>query len=366
MRWGHGDGTVGYGADGKALNYINEFLDFCWERSAYGSVLVRDLPDAVTAPRTVSSDDKKKPLKASHARKLHEKNLVILRSAKVGKGNELLNVTAHFAGRALAALGKTEDEIKAELLHIVTKEWKNPHPAGGAKATIASGLTSGMAEPLMIVQPPSLPWRNSSEQITVEKSPAIIDRLIYQASSTGLVGKIKLGKTTLALDISEAIICGSPFLKEEVIAGSVLYVSEQPLASFMAELQNSGLLGHGIPGQLSPHANARNGAFHFVTIEDWFKLSWTEIVEASVEHATKIGACMVIFDTLSRIARVEDENNASEMQSAVDELTPLLKNGISTLCIQHERKSGGDIQDAGRGSSALGGSVDCILRLCRP
>ena len=286
-------------------------------------------------------------------------------------GNQLLNTTAFFAARALSALEQTEAEIKKELLHIVTREWKNPHPVGGAESTINSGWTSGLAEPLTIVQPPSLPWRNSSEQVTVEKSPTIIDRLIYQASSTGLVAKPKMGKTTLMLDAVEAIIFGTPFLKEEVMAGSVLYVSEQPLGSFVAELFNSGLLVSA-PTQLQlasnekPMRRERKGEFHFVTIEDWYKLTWSQIVEATVEHAVRIGACLVVFDTLSRIARVKDENSASEMQAAVDELTPLIQKRISTLVIQHERKSGGTIEDAGRGTNALTGAVDVILRLNRP
>jgi hypothetical protein len=54
------------------------------------------------------------------------------------------------------------------------------------------------------------------------------------------------------------------------------------------------------------------------------------------------------------------------VQRVVDELTPFLKHGIAVLFVSHERKSGGDISDAGRGSSAIVGSVDVILRLTKP
>jgi AAA domain-containing protein len=160
---------------------------------------------------------------------------------------------------------------------------------------------------------------------------------------------------TFAPDVAECILYGRSFLKEPVIQGNVLYISEQPLGSFVAEMFNSGLQSS---GQLVLGSDAPKGQFEFVTVEDWFKFSWNDIIEATVEHAVKIGACLAVFDTLSRIARVKDENNASEVQAAVDLMTPFLQHGISTLIVQHERKSGGDISDAGRGTGALAGTVD--------
>lgn len=204
---------------------------------------------------------------------------------------------------------------------------------------------------------PHLAWRNCAEQVVVPKSPFILDRLIYQAASHGLIAKPKVGKTTFTLDACEAILNGNPFLKCDTTPTSILYVSEQPLNSFAAELANSGVF-------------ARKPLFDtllwFITIEDWFHVDWPGIVEMSGEQAAKCGARLVIFDTLSRIARVENENDASEMQNAVDEMTPLIKAGVATLAIQHERKAGGDIFDAGRGTNALTGAVDALIRLHRP
>jgi len=59
----------------------------------------------------------------------HAANLKLLREAREGEGNALLNTTAFFAGRAFAAgvFEETEEKLKQELLDIVTKEWKSPH-----------------------------------------------------------------------------------------------------------------------------------------------------------------------------------------------------------------------------------------------
>jgi hypothetical protein len=53
------------------------------------------------------------------------------------------------------------------------------------------------------------------------------------------------------------------------------------------------------------------------------------------------------------------------MQAAVDILQNSIAKGVTIDLTQHERKSGGDIEDAGRGTSALGGCADVLLRISR-
>ena len=93
-----------------------------------------------------------RPMSKSSARKIHADNLAALRSAAQGEGNSLLNSCSFFAGRAFAggALEGTEEQIKDELLDIVTKEWSKPHDRAGAAATIDSGWSSGIAQPLAL------------------------------------------------------------------------------------------------------------------------------------------------------------------------------------------------------------------------
>jgi AAA domain-containing protein/TOTE conflict system primase-like protein/IclR-like helix-turn-helix domain-containing protein len=359
-----GSERVAFGKNGEPLD-VAGFVALAQERKAYGTILaMRDLQPEASANGFGPSASKKqsKPMKASQVREVHEKHLESLRSARPGIRNETLNATSFFAARAFTAhaLEGTEQEIKDAICKAAVASGMSDREID---ATGKSGWRSGLEErPLLeVVQPPTLPWHNSSDQIVVPKSAAIIDKLIYQGSFTGLIAKPKMGKTTLALDAVEAIIYGKDFLKEPTTPGTVLYVSEQPLSSFAAELRNSGLLED---GQLK--LNERKGQFHFVTIEDWYKLTWEGIVKATADFAKGIGASLVIFDTLSRIARVKEENSASEMQAAVDKLAPFLEAGIAALCVQHERKSGGDIQDAGRGTNALTGAVDVVLRLNRP
>jgi hypothetical protein len=204
----------------------------------------------------------------------------------------------------------------------------------------------------------TLVFRDTGETIIPPKPPSFIDNLVYQSSSSVIIAKPKMGKTTLMLDACEAVLMHKDFLKLPTTPTNILYISEQFLSSFVTELGNSGLL--------TQRNDAYGERLRYVTAEDWYKLSWEQIVELTVAEAVKFRAGLVVFDTLSRIARLENENDASEMQAAVDITTALIKEKIAVKFVQHERKAGGDIFSAGRGTNALMGAVDCVLRLGLP
>ena len=231
---------------------------------------------------------------------------------------------------------------------------------------IAKGMSLSIPEldalvaSLRIQQPQratTLNWHDSSQPVEIVETPFIVEGLIYQRSSTALIAKPKCGKSTLVMDAIEAIIKNTMFLARKVTTTNVLYVTEQLLNSFQTELRNSGLV---LCGQVTLSEDSKR--LYYLTIQDWYKYEWKNIVELAAEKAQAVGSGLVVFDTLSRIARVKNENDASEMQAAVDELTPLHVVG-SSISIQHERKAGGDISDAGRGTNAMTGAVDVLLRL---
>ena len=95
-----------------------------------------------------------RPMLRDTALKFHRTNLETLRNARHGEGNARLNQTAFFACRAFSAnvLEQTEEQIKTELLNIVTKEWRSPHDEQSARSTIDSGWKSGLNSPLTIIE----------------------------------------------------------------------------------------------------------------------------------------------------------------------------------------------------------------------
>lgn len=77
---------------------------------------------------------------------------------------------------------------------------------------------------------------------------------------------------------------------------------------------------------------------------------------------------LLIIDTLPQFAGIQGdgENSSGEALKAMKDLqygAGVI--GLPILVAHHERKSGGDVSDAGRGSSAMGGAADTILALRR-
>ncbi len=94
------------------------------------------------------------PVTAPEALHHYENCVNLLRKAPEGRGNAQLNATAWVAARVYTAgllAPRTEDEVKDELLKIVTEEWRSPHDALAARKTIASGWSTGLKEPLQIL-----------------------------------------------------------------------------------------------------------------------------------------------------------------------------------------------------------------------
>jgi len=359
---------IAFGKDGAELD-LDGFLQLAQERQSFGGLLEkRDLQSAPAASTLPASEQPKiKVVTPSQANFNIAKALteLLARPPRDGAGrNEALTKASLLLGNYVKAGAVPKEfalnhlEMAARILNLNDVEIQKTVPR-----LLDEGIEKGGVE----LRDSSQLWYNAAEQIVVPHSPSFVDRLVYQNASTGLIGKPKIGKTTFALDMVESITRGSHFLKYETTPTSVLYISEQPLGSFQAELQNSGLLGRQKFSQLQlmkePDARCR---LYFSTIDKWFGTPWADIIDMTGAYAEKVDARLVIFDTLSRIARVENENDASEMQATIDALTPLHKEEIATLSIQHERKAGGEISDAGRGTNALTGAVDVILRLNRP
>jgi hypothetical protein len=74
---------------------------------------------------------------------------------------------------------------------------------------------------------------------------------------------------------------------------------------------------------------------------------------------------MVVFDTLSNLWPVKNENDASEVQAALMPLRALTTSGRSLFAVHHLTKAGGAEATASRGSGALAAFVDVILELRR-
>lgn len=167
---------------------------------------------------------------------------------------------------------------------------------------------------------------------------------------TLLAGKPKAGKSTLAVAMSEAIAreAGS-FLGRAIDGAPVVYVSEE----------TAGTLAHKLPAIDSIRVLTRDAV--------WPKPTWAELVEGSIDEAVRIGAALLVVDTLPYWASLppEAEKDAGAAQAAIQPLVNATREGLAVLVPLHQRKGGGEDGEGVRGSGAIAGTADIVLELER-
>jgi hypothetical protein len=212
----------------------------------------------------------------------------------------------------------------------------------------ASGKAKPAREPMH--------WMNTALLATIaeEEITWFVHGFVGAGLMTELDGKVKSsGKTTLALAMLRAILQREEFLGKPTVYTSIVYLTEQSAGSFRRTCDRGGVLDR-VDMDLLLYNETRD-------------YSWTEIVGEAVRYAQSVRAGLLVVDTLSQFSgiRGEAENSSGAAMEVMDPLHLATAAGLAVLLIRHDRKSGGDVGDSARGSSAYAGSVDIILRLMR-
>ncbi len=202
-----------------------------------------------------------------------------------------------------------------------------------------------------------LPFRTAAEiaRTAPRKTRWLVKPWVAFGATTELAGKVKkAGKSTLVSHLVQCVLVGKDFLGEPTRKSGVIWLTEQPRSSFDLLLRRAALLG-------------RND----LTVLYWHevsKVAWPDIVGATVREARRRGARLIVVDTLTRFAALggDNENRAGDAEKAIGPLVvAAAKHDLGIVLIRHERKSGGEVGDAARGSSAFSGGVDIVLLLRR-
>jgi hypothetical protein len=177
---------------------------------------------------------------------------------------------------------------------------------------------------------------------------------VAKGAITEVDGKIKAGgKTTWVTHMVRKILDGEPFMGEPTTRTKVVFLTEQPTASFRRALERANLLER--EDLLILHWHDTRG------------VAWPDVASAAVAKAKEIGAGALFVDTLGQFAGIQGdgENSAGEAQKAMRPLQEAAAEGLAVVLTRHERKGGGEVGESGRGSSAFGGAVDVILSIRR-
>ena len=132
----------------------------------------------------------------------------------------------------------------------------------------------------------------------------------------------------------------------------MLYLTEERATTFRAGLKRVGL---------------DHMAGLYLTFRHEAHGSWPELGRQITAMAKTLGVGLVVIDTLSVWSGIEvdKENDAGAAMEAMRPVEDMAAAGLAILVLRHERKSGGEVGESARGSSAFGGAADILLSLKR-
>lgn len=178
------------------------------------------------------------------------------------------------------------------------------------------------------------------------------DGYIAAGSTTLLSALWKVGKTTLLTHLLRARQEGNVFCGRAVASGRTLYVTEESQRRWVERRDQLGLTD-AAHFQVRPFRGKPNRG------------EWLLFLDHLDRQLAAGGYDFVVFDTLSNLWPVRDENDAAQVQEALMPLHRLCERGAALLLVHHLRKSDGTEATASRGSGALPAFVDTIVELRR-
>lgn len=231
------------------------------------------------------------------------------------------------------------------------------HIDDGSSTSAERAENLSAATPSLNAAETILTFRTAREiiEMTAERVPYVVEGYVAEGAITGVDGKPKAaGKTTWALHLCAKVVDGEPFMGLATSATGVVYLTEQSLATFRPALARAGLQDR--------------EDFAALFWSDTVGVRWEQVVNKAVEEAVRRDAKLLVVDTLLQFAGLqgEAENSAGAALAAIKPLQEAAAvHGLAVIIIRHERKSGGQVGDSGRGSSAFAGAVDVVLSIRR-
>jgi hypothetical protein len=167
---------------------------------------------------------------------------------------------------------------------------------------------------------------------------------------SSVFGPSTAGKTFLVLDIAYHVALGRPWCGKRVRQKPVLYIGLEGVDGVLNRIRALEI-EHGVDSPIHVMTGAFNMREDNHTLND---------VIATVE---KLGAGLVIIDTLARAMTGGDENSAQDMGAIIDAAGQIQRACNTHVMLVHH--SGKDITKGGRGSSALKPALDLEIEMRR-
>lgn len=195
-----------------------------------------------------------------------------------------------------------------------------------------------------------LPFKRASELKDAPPTMWAIKPFVAYGAITELVGEAKAaGKSTFVQWMIRSYLDGTTFLGEPCSKGPVLILTEEGSVTLREAFGLAGLL--------------RSDLYTLQWPDVWSK-PWSSLMHELINEIKELGPKLIIVDTLPQFC----PDSESDVESALRALRPLRRlthEGYAIVIIRHERKLGGRVGKAGRGTTAIPGGVDILLQLRR-
>ena len=250
-----------------------------------------------------------------------------------------------------------EAEVRT-IAHSIIRYQPGPSASLENLAAPSGAENDSAVAPLLRAAESNLPFRSARQiiEMSPESVPWVVTGYVAEGAITGVDGRPKAsGKTTLVLHMCRHVLDGEEFLGLPTSATGVLYLTEQSATTFREALVRAGL----------------RDREDFVALlwRDTLGVDWHRVVREAVQEAVRRGAKLLVVDTLPQFSGLQGdaENSAGAALAAVQPLQEAAAaHDLAIIVVRHERKSGGNVGDSGRGSSAFAGAVDVIVSIRRP
>jgi hypothetical protein len=246
----------------------------------------------------------------------------------------------------------TEGEIRAHVERVY-EDWRKKQPEQRVRIKVGAGVKqeSEKINPLLSrTRGPSAFMQERGADVEW-----IAEDFLAPGCMTEILGSVKSGKSTWICGLLWALANGEQWLGRATRKVKVLYVTEQEGKSMQATLKRGRLEG------------LTDQDIEILTMRDLFEVQggWPRQVECMVEAAQTHGCKLIVIDTLARLAGLvgDEENSAGKAAETTAPFGAAKVAGLAVAFLRHGRKSGGNVSDMGRGSSAFSGDVDVIVGL---
>jgi hypothetical protein len=175
-----------------------------------------------------------------------------------------------------------------------------------------------------------------------------IEGLIQKGTVAVFAGEAGLGKTFTSIHMSRCVATGKDFFGRTAMRGTVLYVVAEGASSFGKRIK---------AWDSHHHTTAPAGSVNY--IEAGVNLSDPASVTRLEATLDTLQPDLIILDTLSQLAAIDNENDAAQMSKVFRTAKALRdhKEGSSVILVHHVNKGAGGV----RGSSVIRSNADTVI-----